>query len=80
MAWSSTRTRHLRVTSPGGFAAAISELVGEPDAEATRRAVAARAHVEERFDWGRVVDHLVSVVEGLPAPAQPLSATRATTA
>lgn len=72
--------RHLRVTSPAGFGAAISELIGEPDAEATRRAVAARAHVEEGFDWGRVVDHLVSVVEGLPAPAQPLSATRATTA
>ena len=65
---------------PRGFAAAISDVLAEPEAEATRRAGAARTHVEERFDWGRVVDQLVSVIERPPGSAQLQSATRATTA
>lgn len=72
--------RHLRVTSPSRFAGAICDVVAEPESEAARRAAAARAYVEERFDWDRVVDDLVSVVEGLPASTAGLSAARATTA
>ena len=71
---------HLRVAPAGRFAAAISDVVAEPEAEATRRATGARAYVAERFDWERVVDDLVSVIEALPVPAHSPPATRATTA
>jgi len=45
------------------FAALITEAAGDRDA-CQRRALAARAHIEQHFSWGAVVDRLEAVYRG----------------
>lgn len=56
--------RHLLVAPPEGFAAAIAEVLDQPD-EAAARAAAGRERAEERYAWPLLGDRLAEVVSGV---------------
>ena len=66
---------HLAIADDAGsFAAATIALLEDP-ARRTRYAIAARRHVEERYDWRAICGQFESMLAGVAGTAQVSAAT-----